>query len=104
MILNLYGISNKDTHIHQTQINVKKTIATFVFVVLISMNSAVQAIPPLPQSGFGATGRPAASWSRSDGLSTDGVQVRITPANYRDVLGSLPDYTDLYYLIIYLFI
>lgn len=76
---------------------------TFVFAVLISMSSAVHAIPPLPQPGWGATGRPASSWSGS-GASTDGTQVRITPANYRDVLGSSADYTDLYYLIIYLFI
>lgn len=65
----------------------KKTITTLVLALLISWSSAVQAQPPMsPNDGTGST------------------QVRITPDNFRDVLGEMPDYWDFYYMIMLFYI
>jgi len=75
----------------------KKTITTLVFAFLISWSSAVQAQPPMT---------PYDPMPPSDvtGSLAGGGQVRITPANFRDVLGVMPDYWDLYYMIMLFYI
>lgn len=71
----------------------KKTTMTFVIVALISLSSTVQAQPPL------------SAYYPTDTSTSGGGQVRVTPDNYRDILGSpLPDYWDLYYSIMLFFI